>query len=333
MTTKGGQRQGQRKGKGNGNGKAGQRRLGGVEGEGGDLGGAVEADGEADRAEAAVDVELGFAVGEVEEAFDVLLAEGREAEGRKEREADLAAVGVAGEDEVGAAGAGMAQDGVGEVRLVAHDDEGAVELGGDGAIEVGLAVGDVAEAGEPETLAVALDGKVLVDERGDAVADEGSEDVLGTDLGVVVAEDGIAQGALEVLEDGGAALGGLEGEAVGAGAGADEVSGEQDQVGLELVDPVDGVLEEGGLGELLEVDVAELGDAEAVEGVRQAGDVDVAVLGDELVAGDLGRVDGEASEGEAGSGEEAPPVEAGGRLGAGAGVRRQGLGGVTGHSS
>jgi hypothetical protein len=323
MTTKEGQRQGKER----------RRQLGGVEGDGGDLGGAVEADGEADRAEAAVDVELRFAVGETEEAFDVLFAHGGEAEWREEGETDLSAVGVAGEDEIGAAGAGVTQDGVGEVGLVAHDDERAVELGGDGAVEVGLGVGDVVEAGEPETLAVALDGKVLVDERGDAVAGEGVEDALGADLDVVVAEDGVAEGALEVAQDLGATVGGLEGEGPVTRTGADVVAGEEDEVGLELVDAVDGVLEEGGLGELLEVDVAELGDAEAVEGVGEAGDVDVAVLGDELVAGDLGGVNGEASEGEAGAGEEAPTVEAGGFSRAGGGLRRQSLGGVTGHSS
>ena len=269
--------------------------LRGVEGEGGDLGGAVEADGEADRAEAAIDVELGLSVREMEEAFDVLLAHGGEAEGWEEGQADLSAVGVAREDEVGAAGAGMAQDGVGEVGLVAHDDERAVELSGDGAVEVGLGVGDVVEAGEPEALAVSLDGEVLVDQRGDAVAGEGVEDALGADLDVVVAEDGVAEGALEVAQDGGAAGGGLEGVGPVTRAGADVVAGEEDEVGLELVEAVDGVLEEGGLGELFEVDVAELGDTEAVEGVGEAGDVDGVVLGDELVAGDLGGVDGEAS--------------------------------------
>src|SRR5277367_4723835 len=45
---------------------------GGFQGDLGDLGGAVEADRETDRAQAAVDVELGLAVGEAEEAFDVL---------------------------------------------------------------------------------------------------------------------------------------------------------------------------------------------------------------------------------------------------------------------
>jgi hypothetical protein len=304
-----------------------------VEGEGGDLGGAVEADGEADGAEAAVDVELGLAAGKTEEAFGVLLAEGGEAEWWEEGQADLSAVGVAGEDEVGAAGAGVAQDGVGEVGLVAHDEERAVELGGDGAVEVGHGGADALEAGEPEALAVVLDGEVLVDERGDAVGGEGVEDAFGADLGVVVAEDGEAKGALEVAEDLGTTDGGLEGEGVVTGAGADVVAGEEDEVGLELVDAVDGVLEEGGLGVLLEVDVAELGDAEAVEGVGEAGDVDVAVLEGELVAGDFGGVDGEASEGEAGAGEETPAVEAGGVSWAGGGLRRHSLGGVTGHSS
>jgi len=58
---------------------------------------------------------------EVEEALDVLHSHGGKYEGREEGEPDLAAVAVAGEDEVGATGVGMAQDGVGEVGFVAED--------------------------------------------------------------------------------------------------------------------------------------------------------------------------------------------------------------------
>jgi hypothetical protein len=304
--------------------------LGGLEGDGGDLGGAVEAEGEADGAEAAVDVELSLA--ELEEAFDVLSAHGGENQRGEEGKPDLAAVAVAGEDEVGAAGVGMAQEGVGEVGLVAEDQQGGVELGGDGTVEVGGAGSGVAEAGEPEALAVALDGDELVDEGGDAVGGEGIQHGLGADVDVVVAEDGVAQRAVEVAEELAAASGGLEGVAEGAIAAGDEVTGEDDHVWLKRVDAVDGVFEEGVFGELFEMDVAELGDAEAVEGVGQAGDVDVAVEDLELVAGDLGGVDREASEGEAGSGEEFAAGEAGGGPAAGCGLGLQELGRVAGHS-
>ncbi len=69
-----------------------------MQGEDRDLGGAVEAEGQAYGSDAAVDVELH--VVEAEVAFDVLLAHGREDERAEEGEADLAAVGVAGEHEV-----------------------------------------------------------------------------------------------------------------------------------------------------------------------------------------------------------------------------------------
>ena len=64
----------------------------------GEFGGAVEAEGHAYGADAAVDVELH--VVEVEEAFDVFFAHGGKDEGAEDGEADLAAVGVAGEHEV-----------------------------------------------------------------------------------------------------------------------------------------------------------------------------------------------------------------------------------------
>jgi len=178
---------------------------------------------------------------------------------------------------------------------------------------------------------VALDGDELVDEGGDAVAGEGFENDLGVDVDVVVAEDGVAQRAVEVAEEFAAAGGGLEGEFVGPGAGADVVAGEDDHVWLQSVDAVDGVLEEGVLGELFEMDVAELGDAEAVEGFGQASDVDVAVHEVEFVAGDLGGVDGEAGEGEASTGEESPASEAGGCPPAGCGLGLQELRRVAGH--
>ncbi len=75
----------------------------------------------------------------------------------------------------------------------------------------------------------------------------------------MVAEDGVAQGAGEGAEDLGAAMGRVAVDDEVEGAAGDEVSGDEDEVGGERVDGVDDVLEEEGLGELVEVDVAESG--------------------------------------------------------------------------
>ena len=90
----------------------------------------------------------------------------------------------------------------------------------------------------------------------------------------------------------------------------DEVAGEEDEVGGEGVDFVDDALEEEGLGVLVEVDVAELDDAIAVEGGGEIGDGDGAVDDVDFVTGDLAGVEGEAGGGGAGAYEEVSPGEA-----------------------
>lgn len=78
----------------------------------------------------------------------------------------------------------------------------------------------------------------------------------------------------------------------GQRAVSDEVSGKQDKVGGKGIDFADDVLEEEGLGELVEVDVAELHDAITVKGVGEVGDGDGAIDDLEFVAGDFASVQG-----------------------------------------
>ena len=307
----------------------------------GDLRGAIEADGEFYGAEAAVDVELRAV--EVEEARRVELAHGGKGERRQEGKANLTAVGVAGEEDIGEHAARMADDGVGEVRFVAHHEEWGVEMRGDGALDVRSAAAGVVQAGEPEALAVALDGDVLVDQGLDVVGSQCFEDFGRADVDVVVAQRGVAQGRLDAAEDLAASARGVDGVADGTGAIADVVAGEQDHVGLEDVDAVDGIGEEGFLGELCEMDVAELRDAEAMEGFGQVADAEGGGDGFEFVAGDLGGGEEEAGEGEAGAGKktaagevkmlEALPrgEERVGGTAAGRGVRLRRIEGFSGH--
>ena len=59
---------------------------------------------------------------------------------------------------------------------------------------------------------------------------------------------------------------------MGERAVADEVAGEEKEVGVEAVDLGDDTADEGGVGVLVEVDVGELDDAVAVEGFGEIGD-------------------------------------------------------------
>lgn len=277
--------------------------LGALEGEVGEFGGAVEAEGDADGADASVDVELHVA--EFVEAFDVLLAHGRENEGADVGDADLAAMGVAGEHDVDERKAGVLDDVIDVVGLVTHEDDGRAGIGGDGEVEVWLAGTGVVGAGDPEDVFSAFEGGVAVDEDGCAVCFEGIDDVIGTDGDVVVAEDAEALGSLEGGEDFGGEAGGVPGDGVGTGAAGDEVTGDEDEVGVEIVDLMDHAFEEEGFGELFEVNIAHLDDAEALEAVGEIADGE-GLLGDfELVAGVGAGVEGKAEAGGGGTCDEA----------------------------
>jgi len=126
----------------------------------------------------------------------------------------------------------------------------------------------------------------------------------------VVAHDAEAERAGEAAEDFGAAMNGALGEAERQRAVADEVSGKQEQVGREAVYFGDDAGDEGGVGELVEVDVGDLDDAVVLEGFGEIGDGDGSSEDAELVAGDLAGIkghaggDGGASEEEVAAGEE-----------------------------
>ena len=133
-------------------------------------------------------------------------------------------------------------------------------------------------------------------------------------VGVVVSQNAEALGAGEGLDSLGAVVDGFFGEEA-RGAVGDEVTGDEDQVGGDLVDLLDDVVEVEGLGVLVEVDVGELDDAEAVEGLGEVAQ-DHGEMGDlEVVAGVLARVEGEGGCGEAGNFQEAAAGEVRGVLG------------------
>ncbi len=261
-----------------------------MQGDDGDFRWTVEAEGDAYGADAAVDVELHFV--QLKEAFGVFFAHRREDEGGKEGQADLAAVGVAGKHDVDERSARVLEDEVSVIGFVRHEDDGAVGERWDGEVEAGVGGAGIVDSTEPEAGAVALDGEVLVDEDGDAVGGEGVDDERGADRGVVVAEASVTQGAGEGTEDLGAVVGGGPAVEEGERAVGDEVSREQDHVCGEGVDVADDALEEERLGELVEMDIADLRDAEAVEGAGKIGDGKGAGDEIELVAGDFAGIEG-----------------------------------------
>ena len=132
----------------------------------------------------------------------------------------------------------------------------------------------------------------MVDQDWGAVGDESAGDHGGADGDIVVAEDGVAEGTGEGGEEFGAAVGSVVGSDEGESTHGDEVAGDEDEVRIEGVDVVDDTLKEVRLGELVEVDVADLGDAVVAEGVGQVGDGDGAVDDVDFVAGNLSSVEG-----------------------------------------
>ncbi len=73
----------------------------------------------------------------------------------------------------------------------------------------------------------------------------------------------------------------------GQRAPGNEISGDNDEVGREFVDTVNDVLEEDRLGELVEVNIGDLGDAKTVKRPGKIADPNCSFDEIELVAGDL----------------------------------------------
>jgi len=173
-----------------------------------------------------------------------------------------------------------------------------------------MALTGIVDPAEPETGTVAFDGEVLVDENGDAVRGKGLDDEGAVEGNVVVSEDSVSEGRGQGGEDLGAAADGVVSGKEGERAVSDEIAGEQDEVWGESVGVVNNALEKEGLGVLIEVNVAELNDAIAVEGRGQIWDSDRTGDDVNLVAGDLAGVESQSGGGSTGANEEVAPGEA-----------------------
>lgn len=101
-----------------------------MEGDYRDFGGAVEAEGKAYGANAAVDVELHLVEAVV--TFGILFTQRGQDERTEEGKPDLAAVGMACKHEVDERTAWVGDDFVRVVGFVCHEEDRAVRLGGNG---------------------------------------------------------------------------------------------------------------------------------------------------------------------------------------------------------
>ena len=173
-----------------------------------------------------------------------------------------------------------------------HEEDGTVGFGGDGEVEAGVAGAGVVDAAEPEAVAVTLDGDVLIDQDGSAMGGESLGDHGGVEGDVVVAEYAVAEGCSESGEDLGAAVEGVAAGDEGERAVGDEVACEKNEIGTEGIDLLYDTFEEKGFGVLVEVDVADLDDAIAVEGGGQIVDGNGALDDVEFVAGKFASVEG-----------------------------------------
>jgi len=207
-------------------------------------------------------------------------------------EGDLAGVGVAGEDEVDV----VAPEAVGFFGDVGHCDSGQVAAEAfDGFFAAGVAGVGVVEADDLEHLVAEADDGVAVVEDFDAAAAEGGADFVGAGPIVVVAEDG-HHGGVEALYEFFEAI-------EVALAVADEIAGEQDEIGLFVVRQIDGGELDGPGGDAADVEIGEVCDAQVREllgvagGACEAADLDAATGAGDGVGGGAVVVAGQGSSG------------------------------------
>src|SRR5580698_2560238 len=106
---------------------------------------------------------------------------------------------------------------------------------------------------------------------------KGLDDALGADGDVMVAENGVALRAGEAGKNLSAHAGGVVGDGDIKRPLTDEISGQKDKIRLEQIGATDELFQKIGFCVLLQMDIADLDDAEALKGVGQFCDGDVAL--------------------------------------------------------
>lgn len=114
--------------------------------------------------------------------------------------------------------------------------------------------------------------------------------VWRTDAEIVIAQDRIALRALKAVEDSGAFPCDGDGPFMRKKFVGDKVAGEKDRIRAQAVDVIDGFTKKERFGKFVEMDIAQLGDAEAIEGRGKVGKTDLGVSNLDDVARDLAGV-------------------------------------------
>lgn len=219
-------------------------------------------------------------IAELKPTLDVFSAVGGKKRGSDEWNADLAPVRVSAQHESHCLTLGSSQQIIGIVGAVAKENDGLERQVANGfgnrSLRIRVTFKRIFETSQPESAAAAFNGQITVVDHRDAVISERRGDFALAHKDVVVAKAGIALRAFELIEDGGALPRGVFVNAPGDERTGDEITRQKDDIGIELVDVVDGNMEKKRFSELVEVDVTELCDAKSVKGSVKAGDGDFA---------------------------------------------------------
>lgn len=237
-----------------------------------DLGRAVEPGGDVDGPEAGVGIEL--KITDPIKAGEVFAAELREKQRRQEGEPDLTSVSMSGELKVD----GIACNAVGKIRLMRQQDEWLrCRNFLDGSGQIRRAVEDIVNASEPESAAVSFDCDGFIIQNMNAILLQGRRDVLGIGSGIVISQDGPqSMRRAKLFQQFGTGFGGRGGIAHPTYAWVrDKVAGQDDEVGMEVVDFANRMPDGMNRKIRIVMKVAEQRDLESVEPRGPAAEINV----------------------------------------------------------
>lgn len=134
---------------------------------------------------------------------------------------------------------------------------------------------------------------MLVYEDRNVVAAHRVYDEQRTYAYIMVSQDAVTKRAAKGVQEFSAAVDRMVDRDKGERAEGDEVSSDQDEIGSEAVDPLHDPIKEVRLGELIQVDIADLNDPVTMKSVRQVANRDWPFDHVDLVPCDLTRIERE----------------------------------------
>jgi hypothetical protein len=214
-------------------------------------------------------------------------------------------VGVTRQHKADRSAPGMLYDEVGVVRFMRHEDDRSAWLGRDCQIEAWVAGSGIGYAAYPQAISISIQRNVLVHQDRDRIGSKRLDDHGGAYAYVVISQYCEPLLAFETGEDLCAAMGRVAGGDEGERTEGNEISREQDQIGIQTVDLMYDALKEKGLRELVQVDITKLNDSMSMESLRKLPQLDCPPNDVEFMAGDLSSVEREPRGDGTGSDEKA----------------------------